>query len=133
MSVFVDTSALYAALDSRDDRHGRAKAVFADLIGNEELVTHSYVIVEIAALTQTRLGAAASRDLFRTVVPALNVALVDERLHESSVAAFLASDRRRASLVDWTSFEFMHRTGLRTAFAFDRDFAEQGFEVIPTR
>jgi predicted nucleic acid-binding protein len=133
VSLFVDTSALYAALDGRDERHQRAKTVLAELVEQEELVTHSYVIVETAALTQSRLGAAASRDLFRTIVPALNVALVDERLHESSVAAFLASDRRGASLVDWTSFEFMRRTGLRTAFAFDRDFADQGFEVIPAR
>jgi len=27
----------------------------------------------------------------------------------------------------------MRRTGLRTAFAFDRDFAEQRFELIPGR
>jgi predicted nucleic acid-binding protein len=43
----------------------------------------------------------------------------------------LTSARRRLSLVDCTSFEVMRRLGITSAFAIDRHFVEQGFEVLP--
>jgi predicted nucleic acid-binding protein len=39
--------------------------------------------------------------------------------------------QRDLSLVDFVSFELMRREGIRTAFTFDRHFAEQGFECVP--
>jgi predicted nucleic acid-binding protein len=39
--------------------------------------------------------------------------------------------RRRVSLVDWVSFELMRRLRLEAAFAFDRNFAGQGFATVP--
>ena len=131
MSLFVDTSALIAFLDEDEGNHERAVATFDELLRNVELVTHNYVVLEATALVHSRWGTRASRDLLRGVVRSLNVAWVDVDLHDAAVAAFLAANRRDASLVDWTSFEFMHRRGLATAFAFDRDFGEQGFETIP--
>jgi uncharacterized protein len=47
------------------------------------------------------------------------------------VSAMLAAGQRDVSLVDWTSFELMRRLGVNTAFAFDDDFAEQGFDLLP--
>jgi predicted nucleic acid-binding protein len=47
------------------------------------------------------------------------------------VTASLAAPRRRVSLVDWASFELMRRRGIERAFAFDRDFSTQGFEIVP--
>ncbi len=35
------------------------------------------------------------------------------------------------SLVDCCSFESMRRRGIRTAFAYDAHFAQQGFELLP--
>lgn len=131
MSVFVDTSAIYAFLAEADDDHDRAAATLEDLLRNDELVTHNYVVVETAALVHARLGAEAARDLIRGFMRSLNVAWVDEHLHGAAAAAYLAAKRRDVSLVDWTSFEFMHRTGLTTAFTFDRDFRDQGFDTIP--
>jgi predicted nucleic acid-binding protein len=43
----------------------------------------------------------------------------------------LAAGRKRISLVDWASFGLMRRLRIDTAFTFDRDFAGQGFELIP--
>jgi predicted nucleic acid-binding protein len=43
----------------------------------------------------------------------------------------LAAVRRDVSLVDWVSFEVMRRSGIGTAFAFDRDFRRHGFATIP--
>ena len=46
--------------------------------------------------------------------------------------ALLAADRRKVSLVDRSSFHIMRSRMVRTAFAFDPHFRDQGFEVLPT-
>jgi predicted nucleic acid-binding protein len=131
--TFVDTSALYALLDEDDDNHSRAATWFATEGADIErtLVTHSYVIVETAALVHRRLGVAATRVLFDAIIPALSVLYVDERLHGRAAAAYLAALRRRCSFVDWVSFQTMRDESLADAFAFDSDFAGEGFTVLP--
>ena len=47
MTVFVDTSALYALLSADDPMHRVAAGTFSTL-ATTELVTHNYVIVEPA-------------------------------------------------------------------------------------
>jgi uncharacterized protein len=131
-SCFVDTSALYAALDADDRRHGEAATGWERLLdgmvsGTTEAITHSGVVVESAALVQHRLGMRAAAALHRHVLPLVRVVWVDEALHGRAVAALLAADRREVSLVDWTSFELLRTHALDTAFAFDSHFWEQGF------
>jgi len=48
----------------------------------------------------------------------------------AGVAALLTAGRRQLSLVDCVSFLTMRRLNLKMAFAFDRHFTEQGFEVL---
>lgn len=131
MTVFVDTSALYAVLDRDDDNHRAAAKTFPDLLDRESLLTHSYALVETVALVQRRLGVEAVRALEDDILPALDVWWVDESLHRAATAALLASGARDVSLVDWASFELMRRLGVREAFAFDDDFQEQGFSLLP--
>jgi len=45
--------------------------------------------------------------------------------------ALLAADRRKLSLVDCGSFHVMRTRVVRTSFAFDPHFREQGFDVLP--
>ena len=133
MTTFVDTSALFALLDEDDDNHQRA----AEWLGGpgsspaEILVTHSYVVVETAALTFRRLGPVAVKVLFDGFIPALSVFYVDETLHRSAVASHLAALPRDLSLVDWVSFLMMRERGIESAFAFDSDFTDQGFRLVP--
>jgi uncharacterized protein len=129
--VFVDTSALYAVLDRDDASHRAAGDAYGTLLEQDTLVTHSYVVVETTALVERRLGMDAVRALADDVLPAFDLAFVDEALHRSAVSAMLAAGQRDVSLVDWTSFELMRRLGVNTAFAFDDDFAEQGFDLLP--
>jgi predicted nucleic acid-binding protein len=93
--------------------------------------THNYVVLETAAVVQRRLGTAAVRELHDVLLLPLTVVWVDRELHQAGVAALLAAGARRVSLVDHVSFELMHRERIETAFAFDRDFATQGFSLIP--
>jgi predicted nucleic acid-binding protein len=131
MRTFVDTSALYALMDEDDRNHLAAAVWFATADATEVLVSHGYVVVETAALVQRRLGAVAVRTLFDALVPAMSIVYVDEVLHGRAVAAFLAGLRRHVSFVDWVSFQLIRDAGLDRAFAFDSDFAREGFTVVP--
>jgi predicted nucleic acid-binding protein len=132
LKTFVDTSALYALLDEDDREHGPA-AGWLTAHGREPahlLITHNYVVVEVAALVHRRLGHRAGRVLFDSFVPALSVFFVDEVLHRRAAAAYLAGPRD-LSLVDCTSFELMRDLGIEDAFAFDSDFRKEGFTTVP--
>lgn len=131
MSVFVDTSALYALLDADDENHDAARRTLSGLREDRELLTHNYVLVETAAVVQRRIGWQAARDFLERLAPALELVWVEGEIHRAGVAAFLTSDRPAVSLVDMVSFEVMRLHGLETVFAFDRDFQAEGFETIP--
>lgn len=132
MSVFVDTSALYALLDGDEHRHSDMIAAWGSVTDNERvLFTSNYVLVETFALVQRRLGLEAVRGLANAFVPLLQLVWVDEELHAAAVAALFTASRRQLSLVDCTSFELMRRLGLTDALALDIDFAHQGFNLLP--
>jgi predicted nucleic acid-binding protein len=126
--VFVDTSAAYALLDAGDSNHERALRATARLLG-EELVTHSYVVVELVSLVRRRLGADAAARLIDEVLPAIEVTDVDASLRSRALVAFRATTGSAVSLVDRTSFEFMRQRGISRAWAMDSDFATEGFEL----
>ena len=128
MSVFVDTSALIAALHAGDDNHPQAATLFRGLIEKDEaFITTSYVLVETAALLQHRFGLQAVRSFQDDVSPLLEIVWVNADLHAEGMAALATAGRRDLSLVDCVSFACMRRHGLSRAFHFDRHFHEQGF------
>ena len=132
MSIFADTSGLYAVFARDDANHLKAKSAWVDwLRGGEALVTNNYVMLETLALLQHRIGIAAVRALHEDVAPVLRIEWVSEEQHHSGVAAVLAAGRRGLSLVDCVSFQTMRQHGLRTAFCFDAHFREQGFQISP--
>ena len=65
------------------------------------------------------------------LLPLIDIRWIDPEDHRAATEAMLAAGRRRVSLVDWASFGLMRRLRIETAFTFDRDFAGQGFELIP--
>jgi predicted nucleic acid-binding protein len=130
VTVLFDTSALLALASADDLNHDRAIAGLADVRGERRIV-HSYVIVEATALIQNRLGMAGVRKLHDELLPGFDIHWIDPETHATAVTALLAADTRRVSFVDRVSFEVMRRDGISTAFAFDGDFARQGFRTIP--
>ncbi len=129
MTVLVDTSALYALLARDDQNHEAAAAAFSGLRHRGPLVTHNYVVVETVALVQHRFGMSVVRTLLDLLGP-IQVIWVDEETHRAALAALLAAPRRRLSLVDRVSFEVMRERGITQAFAFDPDFAQEGFVTV---
>jgi len=131
MTIFVDTSALYAVLDADDSNHTSAKATWARLLEHdEELITTSYVLVEAFALVQRRLGIDAVQVLHQDMAPVLKIEWVNAAQHALAMDRLLVAGNREISLVDWISFVTMRQWQLTVAFAFDSDFASQGFECL---
>lgn len=97
------------------------------------LLCTNYILLETFALVQHRLGLEALTIFQSDVASVLSVRWVDPRVHAAAVAALLIARRRKLSLVDCVSFEIARRSGVETAFAFDRHFAEQGFQCLPAR
>ena len=55
--IFLDTSAVLALADTRDDHHAESVASLARITSEGHgLLTHNYVLVESAALLQSRIG-----------------------------------------------------------------------------
>ncbi len=125
MSLFVDTSAWYAAADRGDASNGRAKAVLST---GEPLVTTDHVLVETWLLLRYRLGGQAAGRFWegiRAGVARLElVAAADAEAAWSIGQAFPDQD---FSIVDRTSFAVMERLGLQRAASFDDDFAVYRF------
>jgi predicted nucleic acid-binding protein len=131
LSVFVDTSAFYAALDRKDQNHDAAREIWTQLgRAGTRFVSTNYVVVETFALVQSRLGLAAVRALQENLLPLVKIHWIDQETHAAGVAAVLAANRRALSLVDCVSFIIMRQFGIHEAFAFDGHFTEQGFTVV---
>jgi len=131
MRIFIDTSAFYALLDRDDTNNQKAKKVWTNLLVAEHvLVTSNYILVEAFALMQNRLGLEAVRGFQEDILPLVNIEFVSPEMHRSGMSALLSASRRSLSLVDCVSFELMRSSGIKTVFAFDNHFKEQGFVVL---
>ena len=121
MSLFVDTSAWYAAADVADVSHERARATLG---AGEPLVTTDHVLLETWTLLRWRIGRDAA-DAFwgglRAGAADLEfVREVDLQAAWSVAGAFPDQD---FSLTDRTSFAVMERLGLERVATFDADFS----------
>jgi len=131
VTLFVDTSALYALMDRDDFNHERARRFWIELSPDEPLLTHDYVLVETSALVQRRLGIEALQTLLDELTLPISTVFVDRVMHDAAVSGVLNARVRQVSLVDVVSFEVMRRAGVRAAFTFDDHFAQFGFELRP--
>jgi len=129
--IFADTSALFAVVDGRDQRHGLAAGRFRAFgAQSAELLTHNYVIVELVALIHRRLGKLAATEAVERLLAPVEIRWVTPSLHAEAMAAYRESDQD-ASFVDQMSFAVMRSERLSTAFAFDDDFRRAGFDIVP--
>jgi uncharacterized protein len=132
MSLFVDTSALYALLVGTETGSDAVAEVFTGALeSGRVLITTSYVLVESTALLQRRFGLEAMHDLEERIVPALRVHWVRAETHRQGVALLRRLNQRHISLVDCVSFVVMRSEGIVEALALDDDFVAQGFRLVP--
>jgi predicted nucleic acid-binding protein len=128
VSVFIDTSALFALLDVEDAGYETAFPAWRRGIMEDAcFVTTNFVVLETIALAQHRLGVVAVRTLCDEMLPMVETLWATEADHDAGLTALLAADRRHLSLVDCVSFSVMRRRGIREYLGLDPHFAEQGF------
>ena len=127
-TVFVDTSAFLAALDTGDKYHSEAeKRWFALSKSPSELWTTDYVRLESWSLIQRRLGTEAVMAFQDDWLPLCKIHEVGRDGFERAAAQWRIAQRRNLSLVDLTSFDAMRQLAIRTALAFDQHFQEMGY------
>ncbi|MEX2278732.1 MAG: PIN domain-containing protein [Acidimicrobiia bacterium] len=122
MTVFVDTSAWYAAADADDRSHQRAASLLREFSG--DLLTTDHVLVETWYLTRARLGASTAERLLAEIRAGI-ARIENTELSDLEVAAAIA-DRfsdQDFSIVDRTCWSVMLRLGVHEAIAFDRDYS----------
>ena len=128
MTVFVDTSALFALLDAEDAGHALTFPAWSRGIDDHVgFVTTNYIIIETIALVQRRLGMDAVRTLVDEMLPMIDTAWVTDADHGTGLSLVLLAARRHLSLVDCVSFTVMRRLGTREYLGLDPQFEEQGF------
>lgn len=121
MTLYVDTSAFYAAADRGDRSHDRAVAILSSADGP---LTSDHVVVETWLLLRYRLGRAVAERWWEAVRSgACRVEPVGEA--DLGIAwmigeAFADQD---FSIVGRTSFAVMQRLGIHDVASFDDDFA----------
>ena len=122
MTVFVDTSAWYAAADAGDVHHTRAITRLEEFAG--DLLTSDHVLVEAWFLASRRLG----WDIAETLMNEIRQGLAQIKpvtLTDLDAAARIRESfpDQMFSIVDRTSWSVMQRLGLHKAIAFDRDYS----------
>lgn len=131
MSLFVDTGAWYAALDSDDVDHERALAV---LSAETRPITTDYILVETWRLVAHRLGYGVAERFWQSLrTGGARLETVEPVDRETAWAIGRRYEDQRFSLVDRTSFAVMERLGLRRVASFDSDFAIYRFGLDNSR
>ena len=99
-----------------DDQHLKASAALTALRARREsLVTTNYVLLEVSALLERRVGHRATREFHLDYAPLLRTHWVGQSVHERAVAIYAVGGRGNPSLVDVTSFEVMRQLAIDTA------------------
>ena len=127
--VFVDTSAIYALIDRADGNHNRARGAFERLrkLRHEPVITN-FIVAEGHALLLSRLGPAVARQWVTRIVWHVERATAEDEM--TAVDIIGAQTDKSYSYVDATSFAVMERLRISKALAFDRHFAQYGFDLL---
>ncbi len=132
MKLLADTSALLAMI-LRNDQHHRAAARFVRAHRGVRYLLTDLILGEVATRLRARAGAERAVAFCRDVLGSTRyqVLFVDAELLDGALAQMQRLADKDLSLTDCASFEIMQRLGVSTAFSFDRDFRDCGFEMVP--
>ena len=126
--IFVDTSFWVAVRNRRDVNHEQATQLLRDNAG-AALFTSSQVRGETWTFLRRRAGHGAAVDFLDAIErsPRLQVIWINQDFETEALRWLRRHDEREYSFVDATSFALMRARKIRSALAFDGDFAAAGF------
>ena len=132
MKLLVDTGALLA-LALKRDRHHHAAVRFLKSVAHARFVLTDLVLAELATRLRARAGATHAVAVVRDLLSSrrYEIVFVDRALLEAAVGKMEQYEDKALSLPDCTNFALMDHLGLDTAFAFDSDFRDCGYQMLP--
>ena len=132
-TLFADSGYYIAILNPRDQWHGKAKTVTAQLV-NVRVVTSQMVFVEFLNFMggrgqQLRESAwSALRDFAEN--PDVEIVPQSSAQFDSAVDLYNSRPDQRWSLTDCASFLLKESQNIQEALAYDRDFEQAGFVAL---
>jgi uncharacterized protein len=128
----VDTGAYFGLAVREDTHHEQAVALFRDReMRSARLFTTNFIAAEMHALILSRRGPdLAARMLDRLDHSAGTVERVTAEDELRTRQIIYRYDDKNFSLTDATSFAVMERLRITTAFTFDHNFAQYGFQLL---
>jgi predicted nucleic acid-binding protein len=132
--VLIDTSALLALANPRDQYHTEAARIAKrHLSAGGQFLGTVMVLGEFHAHLLYLTGPVRARTVVSSLIDDTMYSWIDvsAELVAAAVSAWLERFRdRRFSLIDAVSFQIMRRDRIQTAFAFDRHFRTAGFGLL---
>jgi predicted nucleic acid-binding protein len=132
--VLLDTGYLLALELANDENHQAAWEHWQEVLRSPPpLVTTSSIFSEVVTFFNTRGYHAKAVEVGNSLLrsPSVQLIHVDETLFHAGWAYLQQHQDKEYSLTDCISFALMQRLGIRTAFSFDRHFAQAGFQKLP--
>ena len=131
--AFVDTSALYALIDRKDEHHSKMSGLVRRLLhSRRRLVTSDYVVCEAVNLANARAGHHVGARILDLVdrSSALRVEWIGSLRFEATKMFYRRHSDHRYSLTDCTSFVVMRELKISDVLTTDRHFDEAGFQIL---
>lgn len=132
--LFVDTSGWLSMADLGDPMHASMRRERDSCLrGGGVLITTDYVFNETLMLTRSRLGLNAVVRWWQQIDASarLQWEWIGPARAERARRRFFAANSGDLSFTDCTSFVVMEELRLRRVLTTDRNFAREGFEVLP--
>lgn len=130
MTVFMDTYALIAWINSRDAAHQRVKSYLDSYSGN--IVTTEWVLLEFAdafSLSKTKpFAIEAIKRIHR--LPMFQVVRFEPAIHQVGFDLYETRSDKDWSLTDCISFAVMTEHKLSEALRADQHFEQAGFRPV---
>jgi len=135
-AVLLDTSALYALADKRDQYHQSAKDLFKQIQNDKlSIFTTNAVIIEAYRLVLHKLGKNNAHKFLETVLSDVSKGIIKlERMSvedETGGQKIIFNNKGyKLTLTDTINFSVMLRMGIYIMFGFDSDCSVVGLELF---
>ncbi len=128
--VFVDTSALYAYINSKDPYHEKVRNFLNNFKG--QLITTNFIFDETVTLVSTRMGHDKALLTGKTLLNPKAFFITRVKINDERNAWKLFVNRpdKAYSFTDCTSFVIMRTLGIEKSLAIDPHFQQEGFEAV---
>lgn len=133
-TLFIDTSAWVAVVNSRDQFHPAAGDFYRQSFNHySKLITSNLVVAETYIMLRLDCGSAIALKWWKMIADSIKIEIIyaDVGLTKDAFNLLQQYKDPRISLTDAISFKIMEERKVREAFTFDSHFSTAGFIKLP--